>query len=121
MDFYKRMALVCERIPKGSVATYGQIALLCQKPGNARQVGYGLREELAGDRVPAHRVVSADGRLSGALYFETPDMQKLLLEEEGVPVVWTPKGWKVDLGRYRWCNRLETAEELAQEFERRGI
>ena len=60
MDFYQKMALVCARIPAGRVATYGQIALLCGKPRNARQVGYGLREELAGD-VPAHRVVNAKG------------------------------------------------------------
>ena len=43
MDFYKRMALVCRRIPEGTVATYGQIALLCRKPKNSRQVGYGLK------------------------------------------------------------------------------
>lgn len=40
MDFYERVALVCSRIPAGTVATYGQIALLCGKPRNARQVGY---------------------------------------------------------------------------------
>ena len=42
MDFYKRGALVLKSIPQGKVATYGQIALLCGKPGNSRQVGYGL-------------------------------------------------------------------------------
>ena len=121
MDFYRRMALVCERIPRGSVTTYGQIALLCQKPNHARQVGYGLREELAGNAVPAHRVVNAKGLLSGASYFETPDMQKRLLEEEGVLAVLTAEGWKVDLKEYGWRNSLETAQELAREFERLGI
>ena len=52
MDFYERMSLVCSRIPRGRVATYGQIALLCGYPKNARQVGYGLRQGLAGE-VPA--------------------------------------------------------------------
>ena len=38
-DFYKRAAIVCRAIPYGKAATYGQIALLCGKPKNARQVG----------------------------------------------------------------------------------
>lgn len=67
MDFYKRMGIVCQNIPEGKVATYGQIALLCGKPRNARQVGYGLRHGLAGDNVPAHRVVNSKGILSGAV------------------------------------------------------
>lgn len=112
MDFYKRMKLVCQRIPKGSVATYGQIALLCGKPGNARQVGHGLKLGLAGKDISAHRVVNARGELSGAVYFDTPDLQKLLLQEEGVEAAWTGKGWKVDLKRYGWKNTLEEAKEL---------
>lgn len=42
MDFYQRVGIVCRAIPAGKVATYGQIALLCGKPRNARQVGYAL-------------------------------------------------------------------------------
>lgn len=48
MDFYKRVACVCKRIPYGNVATYGQIALLCGSPRNSRQVGYALNRGLAG-------------------------------------------------------------------------
>ena len=44
MDFYQRARIVCESIPEGRVATYGQIALLCGKPKNARQVGYALNK-----------------------------------------------------------------------------
>lgn len=46
MDFYQKLRIVCNEIPHGKVATYGQIALLCGKPKNSRQVGYGLRENL---------------------------------------------------------------------------
>lgn len=102
MDFYERMRIVCSRIPEGKVATYGQIALLCGKPKNARQVGRALRLGLAGEDVPAHRVVNARGELSGAGYFETWDLQKLLLQNEGVEVLWTGKGWWVDLKKYGW-------------------
>ena len=47
MDFYKRLGIVCRAVPEGKVITYGQAALLCGYPKNARQVGYGLKKELA--------------------------------------------------------------------------
>lgn len=118
MDFYQKMALVCSRIPVGSVATYGQIALLCGKPKNARQVGYGLKHGLAGEDVPAHRIVNGKGVLAGAVYFDTPDLQKLLLEAEGVTVRRTDQGWRVDLKRYGWRNTFEDAAALQAEFDR---
>lgn len=45
MDFYKRADLVMKKVPEGRVVSYGQIALLCGVPGNARQAGYALRLE----------------------------------------------------------------------------
>ena len=93
MDFYQRARIVCESIPEGRVATYGQIALLCGKPKNARQVGYALNKGRLGE-VPAWRILGSSGRLSGAASFETYDMQKLLLEAEGVEVRQTEKGGK---------------------------
>ena len=121
MDFYKRAALVLKHIPKGKVATYGQIALLCGKPGNSRQVGYGLGRNLMGEDVPAYKVVNAQGILSGAAAFETFDMQKLLLEQEGVEVRLTEKGWKVDLGGYQWKNTMEEALELEKKIKEMRI
>lgn len=119
MDIYEKIGIVCERIPRGSVATYGQIALLCQKPKNSRQVGYALSRGLAGrgGEAAAHRVVNSRGILSGAAGFETFDMQKLLLEQEGVEVVWTPKGWQVDLKKFGWKNTLEDALMLEKQFQ----
>ncbi len=117
MDFYKKMRLVCLRIPAGTVATYGQIALLCGSPNHARQVGHGLKLGLAGKDVPAHRVVNARGELSGAGYFETPDLQRLLLQEEGVETVRTENGWKTDLKTYQWKNTMDEAEELKRYFQ----
>nr|WP_318685397.1 MGMT family protein [uncultured Acetatifactor sp.] len=120
MDFYKRASLVVNKIPRGKVATYGQIALLCGKPGNARQVGYALKWERLG-RAPAHRVVNSAGVLRGALAFETFDRQKWLLEKEGVEVADIPGGFRVELKRYRWENTFEEALWLKQEFDRLGI
>lgn len=118
LDFYGKVGIVCRKIPEGKVATYGQIALLCGKPKNSRQVGYGLKMELAGEDIPAYRVVNSKGILSGASHFETFDLQKLLLAEDGVEVVWTPDGWKVDLKRFGWKNTMEEALEIQEEFKR---
>ncbi len=115
-DFYRRVGIVCRSIPAGGVATYGQIALLCGKPRNSRQVGYALKMNLAGG-VPAHRVVNSRGILSGAFHFEMPQLQKMLLAEDGVEVVWTPDGWKTDLRKYQWKNTMEEALELQRMFE----
>ena len=79
MDFYKKMRIVCLSVPKGKVATYGQIALLCGEPNHSRQVGYGLKRQLAGEDVPAHRVVNSRGELSGAIHFEMSDEQRYIL------------------------------------------
>lgn len=114
MNFYERMHVVCQAIPEGKVASYGQIALLCGKPKNSRQVGYVLKMGLAGD-VPAHRVVNGKGELSGAYHFEMPDLQKILLQEEGVDVKWNGKCWQVDLKVYGWKHTLEDAEKFAAE------
>lgn len=117
MDFYRRLALAGEAIPFGRVATYGQLALLCGRPGNARQAGYALNRGLAGEKFPAHRVVNSQGLLTGAPAFDTPDMQKWLLEEEGVEV----KDGKVDLRKYGWHNSMDEALALKDSFERLGI
>lgn len=116
MDIYKRIGIVCAHIPDGKVATYGQIAMLCEKPKNARQVGYALKKGLAGEQVPAYKVVNAKGILSGAVYFETADLQKLLLMEDGIDVVWRNGAWCVDLKKYGWKNTMEDVEMLHRLF-----
>ena len=120
MDFYRRVELVCRQIPYGKAATYGQIALLCGMPKHARQVGYALRTGKAGE-VCAYRVVNAKGILSGAASFDTPDQQKLLLEAEGVPVEWTPEGYRVNLKESGWKNTMEEAEALRARFDKEEI
>ena len=61
-------------------------------------------------------LVNAAGILSGAAHFASMDLQCLLLREEGVEVLWTPKGWKTDLKRYGWKNTMEEALELNRAF-----
>lgn len=117
MDFYRRVAAVCRRIPAGRVATYGQIALLCGKPKNARQVGYALKCRIL-EPVPAYRVVNGQGYLSAAALFREPGGQAGLLRKEGVAV---SEENRVDLRRFGWQNTLEEALELRGYFETEGI
>jgi len=121
MDFYRRVAVVCKGIPYGRVATYGQIALLCGKPKNSRQVGYALNKGKAGENVPAFRVVNHKGVLSGAAAFETPGLQKMLLLEEKIAVEDTPEGARVNLREYGWHNSMEEAENFREIFKQEGI
>ncbi|WP_343210534.1 MGMT family protein [Anaerolentibacter hominis] len=117
MDFYRRVKLVCEHIPRGKVATYGQIALLCGMPRYSRAVGYALKKGLAGEGY-AHRVVNHQGFLSGAANFEKPDTQKKLLRSEMVKV---SRDNRVDLKKYGWDNSLDEALLLRNMFEEAGI
>ena len=114
---YEVLSVVAE-IPQGRVATYGQIALLCGKPRNARQVGYALNRGRAGADVPAFRVVNGQGVLSGAQAFSRPNTQKKLLAGDGIRV---SADNRVDLKRFGWHNTLDEALFLRQEFERLGI
>ena len=113
MDFYKRVCIVSKHIPYGKVATYGQIALLCQKPTNSRQVGYALRAKIK-EKIPAHRIVNAEGYLSGAGAFSECNPQNKLLMEEGVFV---NSDLKVDLKVYGWKNTLDDAMLLEAIFK----
>ena len=116
MTFYEKMRSVCLAIPVGKVATYGQIAMLCGKPKNSRQVGYGLREGLAGDDIPAFRVVNGKGELSGARHFLTSDLQRTLLADDGVPALWNGRCWCVDLKKYGWQTSVADAALFAEAF-----
>lgn len=89
--FNQRVYEVVRRIPKGKVATYGQVATLAGAPRNARFVGYALHSNPEPDVIPCHRVVFRDGSLAPGFAFGGPERQRLLLEEEGVAFI-SPKG-----------------------------
>jgi methylated-DNA-protein-cysteine methyltransferase-like protein len=86
-------------IPRGRVATYGQIAALAGRPGQARQVGYAL-SALSGDTgVPWHRVVNAKGEISLRSSCGADTRQRALLERERVKF---DASGRIPLERYRW-------------------
>ena len=73
-----------KKIPKGKVATYGQIAAMAGNYRWSRVVGYALHVNPDQEHIPCHRVVMKDGSLSPAFRFGGIDSQRELLEQEGV-------------------------------------
>ncbi len=71
-------------VPRGRVASYGQIAELAGLEGHARQVGYALHALPAKSGVPWHRVINAKGEISPRSAGDSHELQRLLLEAEGV-------------------------------------
>lgn len=102
MTSYQRIYSVVRRIPRGRVATYGQVAALAGLAGHARQAGYALHALPSGTAVPWHRVVNAQGAIS----LGCPDRdglgQRLRLEAEGVE--FDARG-RIRLSRYQWRPR----------------
>ena len=69
MNTFERIYEQVKLIPKGKVATYGQIALLAGNPRWSRVVGYALHANPDPDSIPCHRVVTKEGRLSPSFAF----------------------------------------------------
>ena len=84
MNTFEKIYEQVKLIPRGKVATYGQIAILAGNPRWSRVVGYALHVNPDPDGIPCHRVVTKDGRLSSAFAFGGENMQKQLLTDEGV-------------------------------------
>ena len=98
-DTYKQIYAVVKRIPRGRVATYGQVAWIAGLNNGARQVGYALHALPKGHDVPWHRVVNAQGRISARTWSDGDELQQILLEAEGVVF---DGGGRVELDSFRW-------------------
>ena len=106
MDSKARMHRIRETIrdiPRGFVASYGQIAEIAGVPRGARQVGYTLRHLPKSHKVPWHRVVQASGKIAfdkGSPQFEE-QCNRLMME--GVSVL----AGRIDMNKYRWQPNLD--------------
>ena len=89
---------VVRRIPKGYVASYGQVATLAGNPRWARVVGYALHANPDQSNIPCHRVVTKDGQISSAFAFGGENEQRILLQNEGVTFI---DDVTVDIERHR--------------------
>ncbi|MDA0126731.1 MGMT family protein [Vibrio sp. MarTm2] len=96
-QFLMQIFAVIHQIPCGKVTTYGEVAKLAGYPGYARHVGKALNKLPTGSKLPWHRVINSQGKIS--LKGEDLVRQRNALIEEGVDV--TNDG-KVRLKIYRW-------------------
>jgi len=83
-SFSERVYEMVSQIPKGRVASYGQIASLIGAPRSARYVGYVLHSNPKPVVIPCHRVVFKDGSICTGYAFGGPEVQRALLKDEGV-------------------------------------
>jgi methylated-DNA-[protein]-cysteine S-methyltransferase len=97
-DFAARVLSVVRKIPRGRVATYGEVASAAGRPGAARAVG-NIMMHCERPDVPCHRVIAAGGRLGG--YGGSEHLKRQLLVAEGVSV----RGTRVPMQEFGWRAR----------------
>ncbi|MDP4091646.1 MAG: MGMT family protein, partial [Bacillota bacterium] len=82
--FFDKVYDIVAQIPKGTVTTYGQIALLLGEPRSARVVGWAMKAAPEELKLPCHRVVAKTGKVAPWGVFESPEIQKEMLLSEGI-------------------------------------
>lgn len=98
MNFKEKVYKLCSSIPKGKVATYGQLARLAGKPKASRAVGIFMKNNPDTPEVPCHRVVASDGRLTGYSGIGGIAQKKKMLINEGV----FSKNDRINLLVFQW-------------------
>jgi len=98
-EFFDKVYEIVARIPRGKVATYGQIADLLGYPRRARTVGWAMRVVPADLKLPCHRVIYASGCLPPCHCFGGVDIQRTMLEDE--EITFRPNGC-VDIRQHLW-------------------
>ena len=101
MNTFEKIYEVVKSIPRGMVATYGQVAAIAGNPRWARVVGYALHNNPDPSTIPCHRVVNREGKVAEVFAFGGGEVQRRLLEAEGV--VFEANG-RIDLMKY--CMRI---------------
>lgn len=99
MSFYDKVYDQVKKIPKGKVATYGQIAMLCGSPRASRAVGYALHFNPSPDEIPCFRVVNRYGRCAPKFAFGGMEEHAARLREDGIEV---DDNYCVNLEKYLW-------------------
>ena len=95
-SFFEGVYRLVRTVPHGKVTTYGEIARALGNPRASRAVGYALHVNPDPEGTPCYRVVNRSGGLASGFAFGGEDVQRLLLEADGIPV----ENGKVDLGKF---------------------
>ncbi len=106
--FFTKVWALVARIPEGRVATYGQIAAMLGNPRAARTVGWALHSTPHDVDIPWQRVINSKGRISTDCGEHSPDLQRLLLEGEGVR--FDARGC-IDLDEFQWRPDADEAKD----------
>lgn len=101
-NLYQRIYNLVRKIPKGKVATYGQIAALAGSPRAARIVGYALHIINESSGIPWQRVINRQGIISTTCQEHPPSLQADILIKEGVTVSNKKGVYQIDLKKYLW-------------------
>ncbi len=98
MSTFDKIYEVVKKIPKGQVATYGQVAALAGNRRWSRVVGYALHANPDADKIPCYRVVAKGGYVSGSFAFGGANAQRELLEADGIEF----EDGHVIMEKYQW-------------------
>jgi len=100
--FHEIVVRVIKKIPKGRVATYGQIAAMAGSPRAARQVIRTLHSSSKKEKLPWHRVINSKGKI-GLKEYQGYEIQKAMLEKEGVKFGINDI---IDLDKFQWHQKI---------------
>ena len=102
MNFYQHVYKLTKRIPRGKVASYGQLAAMISSPRAARVVGWSLHTMDDAPDLPWHRVINSKGFITTTCETHTADYQAALLKKEGIKVIKKENLWWVDMKQFQW-------------------
>jgi len=98
VNFFRRVVIAIKKIPRGKVATYGQIAALAGNPRAARQVAWVLHAASDKEQLPWQRVINSQGGISLPRQ-RGYELQRALLVKEGIKF---DSDDRIDLARFQW-------------------
>ena len=111
-SLWPRIYAVVARVPHGRVVTYGQVAALAGLPRQARLVGYAMHGLPDGSKLPWHRVINAQGKVSVRSFAGPSEgLQRHMLEDEGVTF---DAKERVSLKKFRWKPRTRTRAKVGR-------
>lgn len=117
-EFSDKVFDIVRQVPLGKVTTYGQVAALMGRPQSGRYVGFALRNNpepyRKGEGIPCHRVLFKDGSLVPGFAFGGPDVQRDLLEAEGVTF---RDNMHVDLEMHLWDGSSSSPDGPPEDFD----